>query len=241
MSHLQVEIVPAGLAVSLALVYLYRRQPSALPLPMKLLRRIASMYLVFFKRFKYFDTDHIPASGPVILVANHTAVYDPVCLQVACRNRFIRFMEAREYFDKAPLTPIYRALRVIPVNRTGNDTASIRTAVRELSNDGCIGIFPEGRISDDCQLHEGRKGAALLALMSNAAVVPAYIQGTRPFSGMVKDFLQFNQVTLHFGPPVRFHDLSGRHQDREARDIAQKRIMDAIAALQDRSESQRAA
>lgn len=219
----------------------YRRQRSGLPLPLELLRKLGAVYLALFKKFRVVDADYIPDSGPVILVANHTAVYDPVCLQVACKTRSIRFMEAREYFDQAPLTPIYRALRVIPVNRTGNDTASIRTAVRELSNNGCIGIFPEGRISDDCQIHEGRKGVALLALMTNAAVVPAYVQGTRPFSGMMRDFLQFNQVTLHFGRPIRFDDLAGRHGDREAREIALNRIMDAIIALQDRSESRKAA
>jgi len=240
MSGFRVALVPAGFIVSLGIVRLFR-QRSALPLHVELLRQLGSVYLAFFKRFRSIDADYIPRSGPVILVANHTAVYDPVCLQVACKHRLIRFMEAREYYDQAPLTPIYRALRVIPVNRTGNDTAGIRTAVRELSNNGCIGIFPEGRISDDCQIHEGRKGVALLALMTNAVVVPGYIHGTRPFSGMMKDFLQFNHVTLHFGPPIRFDDLAGRHGDRDARDIALQRIMDAIIALQQLSATRKAA
>jgi len=240
MSGFRVAMVPAALIVSLGIVGLFR-QKSALPLHVELLRKMGAVYLAFFKKFQSVNTDYIPRSGPVILVANHTAVYDPVCLQVACRHRHIRFMEAREYYDQAPLTMIYRALRVIPVNRTGNDTAGIRTAVRELSKGGCIGIFPEGRISDDCQIHEGRKGVALLALMTNAVVVPGYIQGTRPFSGMMRDFLQFNHVTLHFGPPIRFDDLAGRHGDRDARDIALQRIMDAIIALQQQSDTRKAA
>jgi 1-acyl-sn-glycerol-3-phosphate acyltransferase len=240
MSDFRVELVPAGLVISLGIVCLYR-QASALPLPLELLRKLAAVYLAFFKKFRSVNADYIPRSGPLILVANHTAVYDPVCLQVACKYRPIRFLEAREYYNQAPLTMIYSALRVIPVNRTGNDTAGIRTAVRELSNNGCIGIFPEGRISDDCQLHEGRQGVALLALMTNAVVVPAYIHGTRPFSGMMRDFLQFNQVTLQFGPPIRFDDLTGRHRDRDARDIALQRIMDAISALQLESAPRKAA
>jgi len=240
MSEFRVELVPAGLIVSLGIVCLCR-QTSALPLTLELLRKLAAVYLAFFKKFRSVNSDYIPRSGPVILVANHTAVYDPVCLQVACKYRPIRFLEAREYYNQAPLTTIYRALRVIPVNRTGNDTAGIRTAARELSNNGCIGIFPEGRISDDCQLHEGRKGVALLALMTNAVVVPAYIRGTRPFSGMMKDFLQFNQVTLQFGRPIRFDDLTGRHRDRDAREIALQRIMDAIVALQHDSAPRKAA
>jgi len=78
---------------------------------------------------------------------------------------------------------------------------------------------------------EGKQGVALLALMSNATVVPAYIQGTSPFSGMVSDFLKFNKITLYFGRPIRFDDLGGK-RDEASREIAAKRIMDAIRGLQ---------
>jgi 1-acyl-sn-glycerol-3-phosphate acyltransferase len=72
--------------------------------------------------------------------------------------------------------------------------------------------------------------------MSKATVVPAYIQGTSPFSGMVKDFLLLNKVTLYFGRPIRFDDLGGG-RDEAAREIASRRIMDAIVALRDRYET----
>jgi hypothetical protein len=58
---------------------------------------------------------------------------------------------------------------------------------------------------------------------------------------MMKDFLQFNQVTLQFGRPIRFDDLTGRHRDRDAREIALQRIMDAIVALQHDSAPRKAA
>src|SRR4029079_3184291 len=101
MSDFRVELVPAGLIIGLGIVGLYRRQTSALPLGLKLLRNLALVYLALFKKFRSINANYIPRSGPVILVANHTAVYDPVCLQVACKYRFIRFLEAREYYDQA--------------------------------------------------------------------------------------------------------------------------------------------
>ncbi|HVT79878.1 MAG TPA: hypothetical protein VHM90_04420, partial [Phycisphaerae bacterium] len=69
-----------------------------------------------------------------------------------------------------------------------------------------------------------------------ARVVPAYFHGTRPFAGMVRDFMQFDRVTLQFGVPIQFDDLKGRHRDPQARDIALARIMAAIAALRDETE-----
>jgi len=227
--------IGVSLLLVIGITHILRRPSPFLPLPVELLRKCAVLYLSVFKDFRIINADRIPDIGPVILVANHTAVYDPICLQVACRHRLIRFMEAREYYTIPVRYALFRLMRVIPVNRTGNDTASIRTAVRELSNGGCIGIFPEGRISTDGQIHRARQGVALLALMTNAVVVPAFFQGTHPFSGMVRDFFQFNHVTLHFGPPIRFDDLAGKHRDEPSRDIALKRIMDAIMILQEMS------
>ena len=112
--------------VSLGIVYLIRRPARGLPLLVEMIRKIAVVYLAVFKEFRVVHAEYIPDSGPVIFVANHSASYDPVRLQVACKNRHIRFMEAREYYDQKVLQVFYRMLRVIPVNRTGNDTASIQ-------------------------------------------------------------------------------------------------------------------
>lgn len=227
-----VSLAVFGLAVAM------RRSNPALPLFLEVLRKVAVIYLALFKRFRSVNDQHIPESGPLILVANHTTVFDPICLQVACRNRWIRFMEAREYYERRPMYYLYRLLRVIPVNRNGNDTASIREAARELSKNGCVGIFPEGRISDDGKLHEARHGVAMLAMLSNATVVPAYLAGANLFSSMILDFFRFNRITLVFGPPIRFDDLADQHRDKESREIALKRIMDGIAALKAKSHDQ---
>lgn len=198
------------------------------------LRCIAKAYLVTFKRFRSFDAGYVPQIGPVILVANHATAYDPVCLQVACKRRLIRFMQAREYYEKRPIHYFYKMLKVIPVNRNGNDTAGIRTALRALSDGGCLGIYPEGKISETGELRQGHKGVVLLAIMSRATVIPSYLHSTRPYRGMVRDFFLINRVTLCFGPPVPLDDLAGRHRDHAALDMGLKRIMGAIQALHDR-------
>lgn len=235
MNHIRQVRTPVGSVVATA------ASTAGLPLTVQVLCRVAHGYLSLFKNIRIINAEHIPKAGPVIIVANHAAAYDPVCLQVACKDRLIRFMEAREYYDRILLKPLYRLAGAIPVNRTGNDTASIRTALRELSRDGCVGVFPEGRISEDGQLHEAQQGVALLALLSKASVVPAYIQGTGPFLGMIRDFLKFDDVTVRFGPSLRFDDLAPGHGDKTVRDAALKRIMDALVRLRGEPKSLKAA
>ncbi len=220
---------------ALLVAYYYRRQ--TLPLPVAILRRFVTLYLTIFKRFAVGNAGRIPPAGPVIFVANHTTPYDPLCLQAASKFRLIQFMMAKEYYEKKPLNYFFKWLGVIPVNRTGNDTASIRTALRALSDGSCIGMFPEGKISDDGRLQQSHQGVALLALMSGATVVPSYIQGTTPHSGMVKDFLKFNKDTLYFGAPIRLDDLP-KKRDEAVRQQATDRIMNAIIALRDRYETE---
>jgi hypothetical protein len=45
-----------------------------------------------------------------------------------------------------------------------------------------------------------------------------------------------NKITLYFGHPIRFDDLGGKRDDA-SRDIATKRIMEAIIVLRDRFET----
>ncbi|MGN6368472.1 MAG: MFS transporter [Phycisphaerae bacterium] len=222
--------------VGLLLVRMYYRSTKGLSIPVAISRRVVSAYLSIFKKFDWGNAARIPPTGPVIFVANHTTAYDPLVMQASSKHRHIQFMMAKEYYEMKPFVYLYRALGVIPVNRTGNDTASIRTALRVLKDGGCIGMYPEGKISTDGRMNEGRPGVALLALMSGATVVPAYIRGTNVHAGMVQDFLKRSKVTIFFGRPLRFEDLKGLGRD-EAREIAAKRIMDAIIALRDRYET----
>src|SRR6185503_17297737 len=90
-------------------VHYYRRQP--LPLIVAIARRIVIFYLSIFKRFTVGNAGRIPASGPVIFVANHTTAYDPLCLQAASRRRLIQFMMAKEYYEMKPLNFVYKWLK----------------------------------------------------------------------------------------------------------------------------------
>ncbi|MCL2647406.1 MAG: MFS transporter [Phycisphaerales bacterium] len=221
-------------AVGVMLIAMYYRAGN-LPPMVAILTRFSRAYMTLWHRFQVGNAVRVPLSGPVIYVANHTTGYDPIVLQVSSKFRLIQFMMAKEYYDRKPWHYLYKWLHMIPVNRTGNDTASIRTALRALKDGACIGMFPEGKISEDGRLNKGRPGVALLALMSGATVVPAYIQGTRVHTGMANDFLRRTHVTLFCGKPLRFDDIKG-HDDK-AREEATQRIMGAIAALRDKYET----
>ena len=230
--------IVAGMVVAVGvflMVHYYRR--TTLPLPVAIMRRIASAYLSFWHGMERGNACRVPTSGAVIFVSNHTSSLDPLVLQTASRRRLIRFMMAKEYYLAKPFYYLYKMLNVIPVNRTGNDTASIRAALRTLKDGDCLGMFPEGKISMSGRLIESRQGVALLALSSGATVVPAYIRGGHSYDNLADDFKKRSRITIFCGAPMRFDDLAGKERDEAARDEVTRRIIGAIAALRDKYET----
>jgi 1-acyl-sn-glycerol-3-phosphate acyltransferase len=213
-------------------VYYYKRQ--AMPWPAAICRRVGSAFMSAWHNFTRVGACTIPGTGPVIVVANHSNAMDPIIMQVSSPRRIIHFMMAKEYYEKKPFVYLYRAFGVIPVNRSGNDISSVRTALRTLKDGKVIGLFPEGRISEDGKMQDAKNGVAMLALMSGAPVVPAFIYGVNVYKGMVSDFLRKSKVRIAFGAPIRLEQFKGREREEAAREEVTQLIMAAIKKMCDR-------
>jgi 1-acyl-sn-glycerol-3-phosphate acyltransferase len=175
--------------------------------------------------------DPLPRVGPAILVSNHTSPADPMFLQCASQ-RMIAFMMAREYFNIPILQPIFRLNNTILVNRTGRDTGATKAALRTLQNGGVIGIFPEGGINlDPKTLRHAKPGVALLALVSRAPVIPAFIERARHTNRMFQGIVVPQRTRVFFGPPVDLSSYYGREHDAKTFREVTEVLWSAVAAL----------
>jgi 1-acyl-sn-glycerol-3-phosphate acyltransferase len=183
--------------------------------------------LVFTVRSE--GTQHVPASGPVILASNHRSFSDSVFLPLVV-NRRVTFVAKAEYFESWKTAWFFRALGMIPLKR-GDGPASERAlaAAREvLQRDGILGIYPEGTRSPDGRLYKGHTGAARLAQHCHAPVVPVAQLGTADVQpiGAVWPRL-FRPVEVKMGKPLRFE---GGREGSGVREFTDE-VMAAIAAL----------
>lgn len=217
-------------------------------------RNLNSFYCAWMPRCRRIGLCTIPVEGPVIIAANHNSVLDPFVLTAGSPNRSIGYMIAKEYAALPLMRGLCRAIECVPVSRSGNDTASIKAALRHLADGKALGIFPTGRIVPRHGPQEPREGVGLLALRSGAIVIPAYIDGLRPahdwtsgsagrrsrwanlldLLSMILPFFQRHHATVRYGPPVDLSAFTGREKDREAYAAAAATIMDSILALRDR-------
>src|SRR6201999_3276040 len=109
----------------------------------------------------------------------------------------------KEEMFHGPVGPLLKVTGQIELDRSATDLRAVRTCLHVLERGGAVGIFPEGnRGAGD--LARFRNGAAYLALVSGAPVVPLMRFGTRPKGGG-KDALPASGavVDLVYGAPYR--------------------------------------
>jgi 1-acyl-sn-glycerol-3-phosphate acyltransferase len=176
--------------------------------------------------------EHIPRSGPVLLVANHSSLADPP-LVGAVTPRPVSFMAKAELFEIPLLGGLIRRLNARPVRREGADLGAMRTALRVLEHGGTLLIFPEGTRGQEGVLRDAKAGAGMLAVSSGAAVVPVYIQGSGRAWPRGQRLPRPVKITVTFGAPLSFASAEGTRSKKESYEAASQAMMAAIARLKD--------
>ena len=123
---------------------------------------------------------HVPAEGPVLLAANHTAFLDGLLLAAAA-PRPVHVLAGSELFVP-PLDRLLRGTGQIELHHDRADRSALRTALGVLADGGVVGIFPEARRGAGDVRHV-RHEVAYLAARSAAVLVPVAILGARPAGG----------------------------------------------------------
>jgi 1-acyl-sn-glycerol-3-phosphate acyltransferase len=172
--------------------------------------------------FRSIHSENVPATGPVIVACNHISYLDPVVLGIGFR-RPVTYLAKKELFAIPVLGPVITGLGVYPLDREAGGVAAVRSALRALKDGRCIGIFPEGtrNLSGEVQ---GKGGAALLAALSGAPVVPAAISGTRGAR-------PFHPIRVVYGEPIRVE--RNRKADGDDLEKWTEEIMRRIRALEE--------
>ncbi|MBI5195526.1 MAG: 1-acyl-sn-glycerol-3-phosphate acyltransferase [Nitrospirae bacterium] len=171
--------------------------------------------------------DNIPLEGGVIIAVNHTSYLDPPLIGTVTPRR-ATFM-ARKGLFSIPLLGWVIKHYAFPVDRAKTLPSTIKEAVRRLKNGELLVIFPEGRRSETGELTEGKRGVGMVAALSKAVVVPAFISGTDKMLPVGAKWLKRADILVMFGRPLDFHITNSRDEDLHI-SITQK-IMTAIGEL----------
>jgi 1-acyl-sn-glycerol-3-phosphate acyltransferase len=191
-------------------------------------------------RLRVEGADRVPSSGSAIVAGNHVSALDGVALALVTGSRgrrMTRFLVAAEFFRKLWCGWALRLYRQIPIRRGARDQGALDVAIETIRGGALAGIFPEGTVNPEpgAGLMRGRKGAARIALATDAPVVAVGIWGTQarwPKLGLHLRRPWRPVVAISYGEPIPPKGDAGSAADVQAfADV----IIDAIAAQSERA------
>jgi 1-acyl-sn-glycerol-3-phosphate acyltransferase len=176
--------------------------------------------------------EHVPAAGPVLLVANHSSVLDPALVGGAA-DRELCFLAKAELFAIPGFGRLIRGLNARPLRRGEADASALRDALRLLREGRALLIFPEGTRGPEGALRPAKAGAGMLAVLSGATVVPVYVSGSGAAWPRGRRLPRRTPVTVTFGRPlpVEAAAVGGARKDRYA--AVSRAMMAALAELRE--------
>lgn len=121
----------------------------------------------------------LAATGPILLAGNHDSHWDPVAIGVAAMPRRQICALAKASMWKNPvLARILDGMGQIPIERGTGDGQAMVAATTALREGTCIGIFPEGTLSQGKVLR-ARSGIGRLARdVPEAQIICCSVSGT---------------------------------------------------------------
>src|SRR5205085_2100300 len=179
-------------------------------------------------RYRVRGLENVPATGPLLIVANHLSWYDPILLGVILPRRVWFFTKA-EIFRWPIAGAVCRATGQIPVHRGSSDRAALEKGLEYLREGKAVAVFPEGTVARKEQMIAAHTGAAMMALRTGATVLPIAHTGTRRILRSLRS-AWFPRVNIQIGTPFVPAIPQGVARKAELKAVTQE-IMERVAEM----------
>jgi len=194
------------------------------PAGRRLSRRLLVLVVRRLLRVEVAGLEHLPRSGPYVLVANHLHAVDAAIGLLLVPGRVVGV--AKDYWSRPPFGWLLAAMGEV-VFVGPRRRGAMRRLVEALRGGAVVAILPEGTRSPTGALIRGQRGVAALATAADVPVLPAAAWGQeRALATWLR--LRRPRVRVRIGAPIRLP--AGPH-DRAALEALTDEVMRSIAAL----------
>ncbi|MSQ13470.1 MAG: 1-acyl-sn-glycerol-3-phosphate acyltransferase [Dehalococcoidia bacterium] len=195
----------------------------------RLSRLIERQIIRTLARCRVEGVGNVPPRGPLIVVSNHLSNMDPAVLMCSIPRR-LHFLAKRELF-KPGVAQFLSAYGAFPVDKDANhDLKGFNWCRKLLERGGAICIFPEGTRHPTGGMRQAIPGMALLALRTQATILPVGITGTEGIGPIWRIFLPTGAFNLRIGQPFSLPVIEGRLQRPQLESFTTM-IMQRVAML----------
>lgn len=171
-------------------------------------------YFAAAHRLSISGREHLPATGPVVLVANHASHLDALALAAALPRTLRRTafpIAAGDVFFETRVRTALAALAInaLPMWRMKCSGHALESLRARLMDEKCVYIlFPEGKRSRDGEMERFKAGVGMLVAGTSASVVPCWIEGAHAAMPPGRCVPRPVRVRVIIGAPERFEDAA---------------------------------
>ena len=185
-------------------------------------RRVFSDWVHAVYRLEVVGADRLPVSGPAVVAPNHASVLDGIVLGAAI-SRELRFVAKAELWQSRLLAWMLDGLDAIRIKRGCGDHLALARMRQALDAGQAVAIFPQAAIRGDRVWH---RGAARLALVTGAPLVPVSLVGTA--RALSRGRIGFPRLRVIVGEPI---EVARATEDPAAATELTERLRVAVESL----------
>jgi 1-acyl-sn-glycerol-3-phosphate acyltransferase len=181
--------------------------------------------------WKVEGRENVAMSGPLILVANHVHVIDPILIEFSV-PRWITFVAKEELFHSLFLRLWLNwagSLRLQRDGKVGEKQRVLDNARKALDEGLILGMFPEGGRSQDGKLRRGKPGSAVIAAKTDTPLLPIGVVGTDKIHG-ISWLWKRPRIVVRIGKPFKL-PLTNSAISKSQMQLLTRQLMGQIAAL----------
>lgn len=180
---------------------------------------------LILRKVKVQDKKYLPKDPKFIVSCTHTSMVEIVVLAIAVYPHELHYMAKQELFEKKFLRWFFTSNNAFPVNRANPGPSTLKIPVKLLKEGKTIGMFPGGSRTEGAPV---KRGAATIAAMSKAPIIPAAYYGPRTFKDLV---FSKQKAYIKFGTPIQTVDYLAQFKKNEAIDHMTEQLEKEMTAL----------
>lgn len=172
---------------------------------------------------------NIPATGGVILAANHVSFLDPPLVAISS-PRQLHFLAREELFESRGFSWLISKLHAMPISRERMQVSITKKSLGILKNGEALLLFPEGTRIPSGTISKGKRGVGLIAYKADVPVVPVLIKGSDKALGREAKWISVHKVSVTFGKPI-YPEKSKNKQSKNLYQELSDKVMEEIRKL----------
>jgi len=153
-------------------------RPRSKPLVRRVVRAVLGVYMRLYHRLELQGAEHLPPSGPALVVINHASLLDVPALMVLDPYPDTATIAKASLFKVPVISWLLRQWGAIPVERQGRDSTGVRALLSVLRNGQVLAVAAEGRRTRSGRLEPINAVLAKIAVSAGVPVVPVGMAGS---------------------------------------------------------------